>query len=866
MSCQSCNPVDSVRLLLGIWLCLLNFPALGQDATTTIRTASHLVTVDVVVKDINGHTVPNLSSKDFQIQEKIGWATRVPEKIVSFRAVDSTARRKTEAKHAGSPEISTNSVSTIIPDPSLTVLLLDGVNTDLFAPAIRLQVTRMADTFPAHVAIAILLLGKKLQVLQDFTTNPKLLRSAVRGAFSAGPFKVIQPSDLNNLAPETQDSPPNLPSLSLQDWNRLGSTDNVMDHRIQLTMDTMRAIVRHLAGYPGRKKLIWISSALPFSIAPGPQLKSASELQNYRGQISVLMNALSNARVAVYPTHPGGFEFSNRYAANPGGPMSGPTAAEIPLQSTNYSAADTTMEEFSSQTGGETCTDNRDLSGCLKKALEDGLTYYEISYNASSENWKAGFHRIRIATPLIETHLSYRRGYYAQSENPAGLQTTIGKNTVEPELRQAACDDLMTATSIPLQVRPISSNNGEQAKYSLLLDGKSLSPDFSSDNGRHVNLHLDYAVCAFDAAGNPIQYLQQHADRNLTETQYESAKQNGLSHLLEFAVPQGAIQLRLLVRDSLGGDLGSVDLKYPGTIADAAPPDQAAISIIFSSPADAPSGPAPPAIPTTDSDLSMQSPGLLQEAEISTYCDAMSPVGEQGPALASLCKFVLSLRRRLPNVICEREMKRSGLPSGGHDVVKATATYQDDQEYYSNITIDDQPTNPSSAALSGMSIGEFATYLQALFAPDSDTDFKFLKEEVGQFGRSLVFSYHVDRQNNQFHYLHATIPGSRSGMTFFPGYRGRLWIDKATFHLLRMESEAVDIAPGFPIRSAKTDIEYAKVPLGEGTEFVLPVRSNIRVCSGEGPPFQDCAHNVEKFTNWHLFGVKTRIVSDVDQP
>ena len=887
-------PIGSSRRCLliplaGVCLaCLAGLSALGQNAAQpgsppsqsaapatrplTLRANSRLVTVDVVVKDIKGRALSNLSSKDFQVQEKIGWATQVQEKIVSFRVVDSTARQKAEAKHGEPPitaGVSTNSVAAKEPDPSLTILLLDGVNTDLFAPEIRLQVTRMADALPAHVLVAILLLGKKLQVLQDFTTDPKLLRSAVRGAFSAGPFKVIQPSDLNTLAldpPETQDSPSNLPSLSaMQDWNRPGSTDDVMDRRIQLTMDAMRAIVRHLAGYPGRKKLIWVSSALPFSIAPGPQLESASDLQNYRGEISVLMNALSNARVAVYPAHPGGFEFSNRYAANSGGPVSGPTTTAVPLQSTNYSAADTTMEEFSSQTGGQTCTNDRDLAGCLKNALEDGLTYYELSYNASSENWKAGFHRIRITTPLIATNLSYRRGYYAQSENPVSALAATRKNTAEPELRQAACDDLMTATSIALKAQPISSKNGERAKYSLLVDGKLLSPDFLPDDSRQVNLDLDYAVCTFDAAGKPIQYLQQHADQNLNETQYESVKQNGLLHVLEFVPPQGTTQVRLLVRDLLSGDLGSVDLKLDplaAVVADTAQPSQTAVSIIFSSPADGASASALPTVPAAESGHSMESPGSLQDAEISSYCDAMSPPGEQGPALANLCKFVLSLRRKLPNVICEREMKRFGLPNGGHDVVKATANYQDGQEYYSNISIDGEPTNPSSAALSGMSMGEFATYLQALFAPDSDTDFKFLREEAGPSGHSLVFTYHVDRQNNQFHYLHATIAGSRSGMTFFPGYRGRLWIAKATLDLLRVEAEAVDIDPGFPIRSARTDIDYAKVPLGDGTEFVLPIRSNIRVCSGEASQFDDCSRIVEKFTQWHRFGVKTRIIPD----
>jgi VWFA-related protein len=835
-----------------------------------LKSASRLVTVDVVVKDVHGRTVTNLSKKDFQIQEKIGWATRVPETIVSFRRVDSTTRQKEDEQHEGSPlaaGVSANFVTAKEPDPSPTILLLDGVNTDLFAPEIRLQVTRMADTLPANVPIAILLLGRRLRMLQDFTTDAKLLRAAVRDALSSGPFKVIQPSDLNTLLlgpSEMREAPSSTPSLSaVQDWNRSGSTD-VMDQRTAMTMDAMRAIVRHLAGYPGRKKLIWVSSALPFSLAPGLDADSGGNVESYHYQVAVLMNALSNARVAVYPTHPGGFEFSNLYPANNGDPASGQAGATPPLESTRYFATDTTMEEFSSQTGGQTCTNDRDLADCLKKALEDGLTYYELSYSVSSEDWKAGFHRIKITTPFIDTHLSYRRGYYAQNENPAGLLSTDG-NEVDPELKQAACDDAMTATSIGLKAQRLRSDHAEVAKYLLVMDGKPLSPDLPTDSSQQVQLHLDYAVCAFDAGGKPIQYLQERVEQNLNESQFEYARQHGFQNRLEFKPAQGITQLRLLVHDPLDGDLGSVDLKYqplPAVVQDTAEPDQASPSVVFLDSPHGGNGAASPSIPAVEFSHPTASPASLQDSGIPSYCDAISQASEQGPALASLCKFVLSLRRKLPNVICEREMQRSA--EGYSDVIKATATYQDGQEYYSNISIDGRPSDPSSSALSGMSIGEFATYLQALFAPDSDTEFKFVKEEVRHSSHKLVFSYRVDGQNNQFHYLHATMAWSRSGMTFFPGYEGRLWIDKATLNLVRMESEAVDIDPGFPIRSATTAIDYANVPLGDSTEFVLPVRSNIRLCSGE-LPFRDCSYTIEKFTKWHRFGVKTRIVPDGEQ-
>jgi len=63
----------------------------------------------------------------------------------------------------------------------------------------------------------------------------------------------------------------------------------------------------------------------------------------------------------------------------------------------------------------------------------------------------------------------------------------------------------------------------------------------------------------------------------------------------------------------------------------------------------------------------------------------------------------------------------------------------------------------------------------------------------------------------------------------------------------------------FPITRAKTVIDYADVPLGDGSTFILPSKSEVETCSGaEG---SECAHNVVRFRNWHKFRAKTRILS-----
>jgi VWFA-related protein len=236
------------------------------------------VFVDVIATDTQGHPFNSLTEEDFQVVEKVDWATQIPGKITGFRVADNTTRRRSETPETlGTPPATEKeSIGAAEAGAPLTVLLLDDLNTDLFAPSVRQQVAGMADLgcdehskdpICVNLPIAVLLLGPKLEMLQDFSMDREALRATLHSLFSQTPVLKDPDSAMQEPGGFADDSAMRSP---IRSWDRERRGGTVEDRHTQLTMDAIRAIARHLAGYPGRKKLIWVSSSFPFSIDPDP--------------------------------------------------------------------------------------------------------------------------------------------------------------------------------------------------------------------------------------------------------------------------------------------------------------------------------------------------------------------------------------------------------------------------------------------------------------------------------------------------------------------------------------------------------------------------------------------------------------------
>jgi hypothetical protein len=250
------------------------------------------------------------------------------------------------------------------------------------------------------------------------------------------------------------------------------------------------------------------------------------------------------------------------------------------------------------------------------------------------------------------------------------------------------------------------------------------------------------------------------------------------------------------------------------------------------------------------------------EVDPATYCKAVRGVVKEPAALESVCVFALTLSTKLPNVICERKTRRfwrnNHMP--WRDEVTTRVAYRDGIEYDRDIIVGGKATKVAEFHRVGSTAsgGEFAAYLQQIFSPASDAKFAFKKADKLHGHPVLIFEYQVEKQNNQSYYLHATFLDG-PGKTYFPAYKGKLWIDKATSRLLRMEREATEMDPSFPITYASTVVDYSDVALGDGSSFVLPVTAEVLSCSKEEG--QECAHNVVRFTDYHKFRATTRILT-----
>jgi hypothetical protein len=102
---------------------------------------------------------------------------------------------------------------------------------------------------------------------------------------------------------------------------------------------------------------------------------------------------------------------------------------------------------------------------------------------------------------------------------------------------------------------------------------------------------------------------------------------------------------------------------------------------------------------------------------VASYCADLARGKDQAKALQAACEYALSLRWKLPNVICEqvRDRYQEGLTGGKEQENRVTAKlrYEDGKEEYSDVKLDGKPVKTTVEASGTIwSQGEFALDLR----------------------------------------------------------------------------------------------------------------------------------------------------------
>src|SRR6267142_3677373 len=574
-----------------------------QEPPAVLKVTTRLITVDVVARDRRGNPIRDLQAGDFQVAEQ-GRSGKAQQQIASFRLLDRVLAKVADPERVSlqlPAGVYTNLVTTKSLSAPPTILLVDGLNTDAKTQLqVRQTMVRLLASSPSDVPMAVFLLSRELVLLQSFTTDTKLLRAAAERALTleatnmqatdARDDTMSHSSLLEQMAgAEGQSDIPGGPpaggsnsnallamrALQLQRFEREQYAESV-DARVKLTLDALRMIARHVSGYPGRKNLIWLSSAFPLAITPDANLQMVarfSGMRNYGDDMTAVASALTDAQIAVYPVDPRGMETQELFDPESRGKMNPfSEGAMLNRESNVRFSTQESMQDLAQQTGGKVCLNNNDLSECVKRAIDDSSSYYELAYYPADKNWHGEFRRISVKTTRPGVQLSFREGYFAR-EADATVAAKDAKDT-DTHLSQAACNDFLTATSILLEATALPPDQPGQTKYFMIIDPNALS--FGAPEGGVRNLQMELATCMFNKRGLPLQYNRQTIHQKFTEAEYEFSRKHGISHTISFVPKPETVRVRVLVCDTRTGMIGSVELPHPAQIISTAKPEAGA--------------------------------------------------------------------------------------------------------------------------------------------------------------------------------------------------------------------------------------------------------------------------------------------------
>src|SRR5262249_36426476 len=207
--------------------------------------------------------------------------------------------------------------------------------------------------------------------------------------------------------------------------------------RVQYTVAALASLARMLAGYPGRKNLIWVTEAVPITVFgeygsneqhendsvrrsgnTGPTgASNARAFRSYSDALAQVANLFADAQVAVYPIDARGLVGSPFYnvANNVSGQaaMGGLAMHSEGRQAEELFQAHTNMLDIAEKTGGHAFYNHNNLNGALRSDIEDGSTYYTLAYYPSNKNWDGRFRKVQVNALRSGVKLRYRVGYYA---------------------------------------------------------------------------------------------------------------------------------------------------------------------------------------------------------------------------------------------------------------------------------------------------------------------------------------------------------------------------------------------------------------------------------------------------------------------
>ena len=516
-----------------------------------VKITTNLVQLDAVITDKNGKLIKDLRQDEVQIfedgrQQKITnfSLVNVEPSAAPGAALDKTAPPVPSKLH---PEDVRRTIALVVDD-----LGLSFESTYYTRRALKKFVDEQMQ--PGDL-VAIIRTSGGIGALQQFTADKRQLYAAIdrvkwfmNGRAGIGAFAPIEGNSSNDEALKTANE--NLRAAN-EDLNQF--REDVFSVG---TLGAVGYVVKGMRELPGRKSILLISDGFKIYSAGDPE-------RNYRTLLALrrLIDQANRATVVIYTMNATGLQTMGLTAADS---ASGMSSAELEQQLGDRRTAafdsQNGLDYLAKETGGIAIRNTNDLSGGIRRVIEDQKSYYLIGYRPEESTFemKSGrrmFHKLNLkVTRAGKFNVRMRNGFYGITEEDEKTLATTPQQQILKALTSP-----FGAAGVRLRLTTLFANDAKAGSYmrSLLHINVNDLNFTDTPEGLHT-AEFDVVAITFGDNGNVVDQMGQGYSIRSNAEEYARLRRDGLVFFLTVPIKKaGAYQLRAALRDRNSQHVGS---------------------------------------------------------------------------------------------------------------------------------------------------------------------------------------------------------------------------------------------------------------------------------------------------------------------
>jgi len=549
-----------------IFLFSIPLVVFAQKATPTpvddvVKISTNLIQIDVTVTDKKGNVVRDLKPEEIEIYEN-----GEKQEITNFSFISNVRTQPAQAK---------NQVVANVPVPAAQLkqaqikrtmaLVVDDLSLSFVsAHYVRLALKKFVDEqMQDGDLVAIIRTGAGIGALQQFTSDKRQLYAAIekvqwnpmgRGRISA--FSPIEPTILE----QAQANGEEISEEALEaekDFNL--NFENFRESVFATgTLGALKFIVNGMRDLPGRKSVLLFSDGIQIFNTTASGSVETSRLLEFLRQ---LIDIANRASVVFYTVDARGLLTAGLTAED--NIINNSAENLLTLMSDRKTELFNTQQGLvylAQQTGGFAVINNNDLSGGVRKILDD-QSYYLIGYQPDADTFDPKTRRFNKLTVKVKRdglNVRYRSGFFNVRDEQMAQTTTTVKQTAAEQIGNALASPF-AASGVGLRLNTIFGNDARGSFVRSLLHVDARDLKFTDEADGSKKAIFDVLAVSFGDNGQIVEQIGKSYSFSVkSAADYEKVLKDGFVYYFSFPIKKpGAYQFRVAIRDNATEKVGS---------------------------------------------------------------------------------------------------------------------------------------------------------------------------------------------------------------------------------------------------------------------------------------------------------------------